>query len=262
MYTPLSQLLNLVLDKLSEADVTGLPKFKGHIVCAPVDEVVTPGRPWEGSRIKPDVAILTLETACIFRDIDWTPDLTPLQFIEGIPARTTSPRRPRKEGKPLEGPDYCLSWNDVLSVIEVKRDKDEEWSNPAGPNETNSGPSHKPLASPDSSQSETREFPSPSVCTPLRVRIVTTPTFGESEGHSAPNIGPSFGTLEKSKKRSAPDAGFSSGPSNQSKKWKRTPRQPRGAELNQTWIYAGEKLSDSHSTSHTINLIIDRKSVV
>lgn len=234
MYAPLSRLLNLVLGKLSEVDVSGLPKFREHIVCVPMDEAVASTRSQEDSEFKPDIAIPTMEIACTFHKINRTPDLMPSQFIEMI-----LKKRSKKESKPPKGPR--LFWKDVLSVIKVKRNKDEEWSEPAGHNETDGGPSHGPPTPPDSSRSET----------------LTTLMPGKSEGCPALGIEPP----EESKGRSAPDTGFSSGPPKQSKKQKQTPRQPRASELDQTGTYAGKKLSDSHSTGHTINPIIRNDSV-
>jgi len=56
-----------------------------------------------------------------------------------------------------------------------------------------------------------------------------------------------------SNKRSATSAGISSGaPSTASKRQKQGPRRPH---LGQTGVYAGEKLSNSYSISHSLNLL-------
>ena len=61
---------------------------------------------------------------------------------------------------------------------------------------------------------------------------------------------------DQSKKRSASDAGFSSGVPGVTTK---RPQRPQQDFLKQTGIYAGEKLSDSYSISHALNLLVRGK---
>ena len=185
MYAPLSAALNLGLEDLSKIDVGGLPKFQNHIVFVPLDEGVTSDRDLDGSLFKPDLALMSLTTACDFRKIKDTRSLKVSQFIDRVPTKTRSkmgppktppskniPKNtPPKSNIPKTSPSHRIGWKDILCAVEVKRGRKKTWptfgdfTNEA-PLTIDSGPDEEllqaqtpnPETSSDVSQSQTREI--------------------------------------------------------------------------------------------------------
>ena len=185
MYAPLSAALNLGLEDLSKIDVDGLPKFQNHIVFVPLDEGVTSDRDQPGSSFKPDLALMSLTTACDFRKIKDTRSLKVSQFIDKIPTKARSemgpPETPPSKKIPKNAPSksnvlktspsHHIGWKDILSVVEVKRGSKKTWPTLGDFTDDdlpiiNSGPDEEliqsqtpnPETSSDVSQSQTREI--------------------------------------------------------------------------------------------------------
>jgi len=266
MYGPLSNALNYGLERLSKIEVDGLPKFHDHIVFVPWDEGIPSDRALKGSLFKPDVVLMSLATACDFRGIKDRENLTVSQFVDEIPKKGPSktvssknvPKKVRpKNNSPMNDPPKTpppkrIGWKDVLSAVEVKRGRKVE-SPIVGnftdevPPITNEGldelfrsPSPDPETSSDTSisQSQTRKFHA-LVFTVRRLLKNCTAVIPKSAG---------------SKKRTASEAGMSSGvPSTDAKRQRQLPKQTL---LKQSGTYAGEKLSDSYSISHALNLLV------
>jgi hypothetical protein len=244
MYKPFSEALNYALEKLSEINVDGLPEFEKHIVFVPLDEGVESDRDLEGSLFKPDIIIMSFDAACRFRNVRDTRTLTVSQFISKIP-----PKASTKKGSKANSSSR-VGWKDVLSAVEMKRGPKEEWPLlghfsenvpqivSEGMDEQLLQPRNADPATPsDVSQSQTR-------------KIHTLAYECTAEGDCTVVTSKSAG----SKKRTASEAGISSGiPSTDSKQqW----GHPKQSLLDQSGTYAGEKLSDSHTTSHVINLLV------
>ena len=138
MYAPLSDALNLGLEDVSKIEVDGLPEFQNHIVFVPLDEGVTSDRDLEGSLFKPDLALMSLATACEFRNVKYTRSLRVSQFVGKIPKKTPSkmglPKAVSSKNVPGNAPpknhpppSYRISWKDILSAVEVKRGPKKTW---------------------------------------------------------------------------------------------------------------------------------------
>ena len=121
MYKPFSEALNYALERLSKIEVEGLPKFKSDIVFVPLDEGVEFDRDLEGSLFKPDIIIMSLDSACRFRNVRDTRTLTVSQFISKIP-----PKASTKKGSKANSSSR-VGWKDVLSAVEMKRGPKEGW---------------------------------------------------------------------------------------------------------------------------------------
>ena len=67
MYVSLSDALNCGLQRLSEIEVDGLPKFETHVGFMPLDEGVASDRDSQGSMFKPDLTLIQFVTAYNFR---------------------------------------------------------------------------------------------------------------------------------------------------------------------------------------------------
>jgi len=261
MYAPLSNALNYGLECLSKIDVEGLPQFGNHIVFVPSDKGIKSDRDLDGSLFKPDIALMKLSTARDFLRIKETRGPSVSRFVSKIPNQTTSNRRPPKASLSTQvaksnlsknalqaAPSRRISWKDILSAVEVKRISGRKWpklgtfTDEVGPI-VNEDADEEPAASrnpdretpSDISESQTRKIPAL-----VSGRTTETRTVATSKS-------------DKGKKRSAADAGIS--PAAQSTASKRQNRGPRPGYLNQTGAYAGEKLSNSYSVSHALNLI-------
>ena len=252
MYAPLSDALNYGLERLSEIDVDGLPKFETHIVFVPLDEGVASDRDLEGSMFKPDLALMSPAAACNFRKVEES--LTLSESIGKTPEKTPSKEGPSKaapskntppENPPKVVPSSRPSWKDILSAVEVKRDS-TNWPvlgdfMDGVPPIVDGGMDDQLLLTRD---------PDP-VTFPSLKHVRFTPLLTSTPLKNCTVVTSKSGG---SKKRTATDAGISSGvPSAGTKRQRRPPTQPL---LTQAGIYAGEKLSDSCSNSHTLNLLI------
>jgi len=136
MYAPLSNALNYGLERLSKINVEGLPKFEDHIVFVPSDKGVRSERDLLGSLFKPDIVLMRLVAACDFRNIKLTRGTSVSQFISRIPSGTISKAAPSvqvaksgpsENNPPQIAPIYRISWKDILSAVEVKRDSRRKW---------------------------------------------------------------------------------------------------------------------------------------
>ena len=184
MYAPLSDALNYGLERLSEIDADGLPKFKTHMAFVPLDEGVASDRDLEGSMFKPDLALMSFATACNFRNVEHAEGLTPSEFISKIPEKPSPKKGPSKahpiknapseDNPPKTAPSSRICWKDNLSAVEVKQDRRTKW--PMLGNFTNNVPpivddgmddqlllsqDPDPVTSSDISQSQTRKVHAP-----------------------------------------------------------------------------------------------------
>jgi len=75
-YAPLSDALNIGLERLSKIEVDGLPKFQDRVVFVPSGDGVTSNHDLAGSLFKPDVVFMPFTTTCGFRKIRDTRSLT------------------------------------------------------------------------------------------------------------------------------------------------------------------------------------------
>jgi len=267
MYAPLSNALNYGLERLSKIDVEGLPKFGDHIVFVPSDEGVKSDRDLEGSLFKPDIALMKLSTACDFRKIKGTRGLSVSRFVSKIPKEATPKRRPpkadpsthvakddlSKNNPPQATPSFLISWKDILSAVEVKRISGKKWPKLETFTDEVVSPVNKDAdEEPTTSRNPDRETPSD--ISESQTRKISALVSGRTTEDRTVTTSKSG----KSKKRSAADAGISSVA--QSIASKRQNRGPRLGYLNQTGTYAGEKLSDSCSVSHALNLLFQGES--
>ena len=112
MYRPFAEALNYALKCVSNVQVDGLPEFKAHIVFVPCNKPIPSNRKVPGSLFKPDLVILSLQDARKFHQLGEAnaPDVS--QFIGEI------------EGRSLSG----LTWEAVLSAVEVKRKGMSGWA--------------------------------------------------------------------------------------------------------------------------------------
>ena len=106
MYLPFSEALNDALEALSEIQVNGLPDFKTHIAFVPCNKGIASDRDLPGSSFKPDIALMLLQDAHKFYELDQLDTSKVSQFIGKI------------AGKPPPG---FIGWKSILSAIEVKR---------------------------------------------------------------------------------------------------------------------------------------------
>jgi len=135
MYAPLSGILNLGLEMVSNIEVDGLPKFQNHIVFIPLDQRVASNRDVAGSLFKPDVILISLGTACDFFKIKYTRSLSVSDFVNRIvslrksaPSKNAKgqpknkpPGNPPKTVPPRAPPSAPIAWENILLNIEVKR---------------------------------------------------------------------------------------------------------------------------------------------
>jgi hypothetical protein len=197
-----------------------------------------------GSLFKPDVIIMSFDAACRFCNIERTRTPTVSRFIGETPTKV-----PTKEG-PKANPSSHVGWKDVLSAVEIKRGPKEEcpyldtflrmfrkssargWMSNSFSHKTQIPQRLQMFLSP-----EPVRFIHPLINVPLKDCTVVTSKSAES------------------KKRTASEARISSGvPSTDSKRQR---GHPKTSLLTQAGTYAGEeKLSDSHSVRHVVNLLV------
>ena len=113
MYLPFADAMNYALERLSNIEVNGLPKFKTHIAFVPCNKRVQSNRATPGSSFKPDIAIMSIQDAYEFHELKQpdTPKLS--KFISEIAEKS---------------PSGLTNWGAVLSAIEIKRKKDADWA--------------------------------------------------------------------------------------------------------------------------------------
>ena len=109
MYIPFTEALNCALGALSDIQADGLPEFKTHVVFIPCDRQISSDRDLPGSSFKPDVALMSIQDARKFYQLDQldTPEFS--QFISKISGKS---------------PPGFPSWKYILSAIELKRKSD------------------------------------------------------------------------------------------------------------------------------------------
>ena len=112
MYSPCSEAMNYALERLSDIEVDGLPKFKTHIAFVPCDSGVKSNRTKSGSSFKPDIAVMSIDSAYELHKLE-EPDRPKLSNL------ITRVSEKESTGK--------FSWTTVLSAVEVKRKKDARW---------------------------------------------------------------------------------------------------------------------------------------
>ena len=113
MYLPFAEAMNYALERLSDIEVNGLPKFKTHIAFVPCNRRVQSNRTTPGSSFKPDIAIMTIQNAYEFHKLQ-PPDTPKLSKFVGEIAE--------------KSPSGLTNWGAVLSAIEIKRKKDVDWA--------------------------------------------------------------------------------------------------------------------------------------
>ena len=113
MYLPFAEAMNYALERLSNIEVDGLPGFKTHIAFVPCNRRVQSNRATPGSSFKPDIAIMSIQNAYEFHELE-RPDAPKLsKFINEIAEKS---------------PSGLTNWGAVLSAIEIKRKKDADWA--------------------------------------------------------------------------------------------------------------------------------------
>ena len=106
MYIPFTEVLNGALGALSGIQVDGLPEFKAHVVFVPCNKLIGSDRELPGSSFKPDVALMSIQDAREFYQLDQLDTPESFQSISKISGKS-APRFP--------------SWNHILSAVELKR---------------------------------------------------------------------------------------------------------------------------------------------
>jgi hypothetical protein len=109
MYHPFVEALNNALEQLSGIQVDGLPEFKTDIAFVPCNKRVPSQRSLPGSSFKPDIALMSIQSAREFYELDRLDAPKVSQIISEI------------GGKSLPG---FTGWETILSAVEVKRKKD------------------------------------------------------------------------------------------------------------------------------------------
>ena len=109
IYLPFAEALNYALQQLSGIQVDGLPDFKSHIAFAPCNKGVKSDSKLHGPALKPDIALMSIRSACEFYELDQLNVPNVSQFISKI------------AGKPPSG---TTNWKTILSAVEVKRKSD------------------------------------------------------------------------------------------------------------------------------------------
>ena len=112
MYKPFSEAINYALEQLSDIEVDGLPKFKTHIAFVPCDSGVKSERTEPGSSFKPDIAVMSIDSAYELRGLKG-------HDRPKLPSLIT-----KVTGKEPKGE---FNWTTVLSAVEIKRKKDARW---------------------------------------------------------------------------------------------------------------------------------------
>ena len=112
MYKPFAEAMNYALERLSEIELDGLPKFKTHIAFVPCNEGVESDCSVPGSLFKPDLAVMSIKDAFEWHGINQTYKLKLSEFVSEIAGK--------------EPPDP-ISWKTVLSAVEMKRNKEARW---------------------------------------------------------------------------------------------------------------------------------------
>ena len=112
MYIPFAEAMNYTLEHLSTIQVAGLPEFKNHIAFVPCNKKVQSNRVLPGSEFKPDIAVMSIQDAYEFHQLDKINGPKLSEFITRISG---------------ESPAGLTNWNTVLSAIEMKRKEDGRW---------------------------------------------------------------------------------------------------------------------------------------
>jgi hypothetical protein len=113
MYLPFTEAMNCALQRLSDVKVEGLPNLKEHIEFVVCNTNVDSDRSAPGSSFKPDIAIMSIQDAYDFHELDPTDGSKPSTFITEI------------EGN---SPTGITNWKSVLSAVEMKRDSKAGWA--------------------------------------------------------------------------------------------------------------------------------------
>jgi hypothetical protein len=107
MYLPFTDAMNYALEQLSDIEVDGLPGFETHIAFVPCDKGVKSDNDVSRSSYKPDIAVMSLQDACEFHQLETTKPMLS-EFITKITGKS---------------PSGITNWKTVLSAVEVKRNK-------------------------------------------------------------------------------------------------------------------------------------------
>jgi hypothetical protein len=136
MYKPLLEAFNFALEELSEVSLDGLPGFKSNIVCVPWDGAVISPHELPGSTFKPDITINNFSDAPRLYGIN-NHSLQLSEFVDAILDKQDG------EGFAKANPTPRMEWGDILTTIEVKRDREEQWPDLPNfmPPTTHAGPS-------------------------------------------------------------------------------------------------------------------------
>ena len=113
MYKPFAEAMNYALERLSEIEVDGLPKFNTHIAFVPCNEGVQSDCIVPGSSFKPDLAVMSIEDAFKWHKIDQTHKLGLSALIGKIAGKK---------------PPGSINWKTILSAVEMKRNPQAYWA--------------------------------------------------------------------------------------------------------------------------------------
>jgi hypothetical protein len=113
MYLPFTEAMNYALERLSDIKVEALPDVKEHIAFVPCNKNVKSDRSAPGSSFKPDIAIMSIQDAYEFHELDPTDGSKLSTFITEIKGKS---------------PTGITNWKSVLSAVEIKRRPEASWA--------------------------------------------------------------------------------------------------------------------------------------